>query len=355
MVFPMTDPLAAGNLRWLPAAIVLVFAPIAAAIVLYVRRGDRARLLLTIGLLLMVAGNVAIMAFGRSGWVFVASRYGTVCLWTGAISLLSIASLVRAARPRRRWAAVAIGLAGAVLLGVHLFRYTTFVPDIEVNRRVRMEWEQKMRAYLSDDSPDRQLPTYLPFPEEPIKPMLHREQFLATLPYNLRPPVRARTSGDAWSVDGVPPPAGVPALFTWGSWSGADAHTGTLTSMAFRAPRGLTLFVSGYPTRPGNSLAIESASDPAARLVFSGPDPGDGWTEWRVERAQFPGSLIRVVAVDGRQTDGAWLAIRFPAERSAAVRVLETVVRHLPWFSALILALAGGWAWTSKRSPAVGA
>ena len=67
--------------------------------------------------------------------------------------------------------------------------------------------------------------------------------------------------------------------------------------------------------------------------MFSGPDPGDGWTEWRVERAQFPGSLISVVAVDGRQTDGAWLAIRFAADRSAAVRVLETVVRHLPWFS----------------------
>ena len=65
---------------------------------------------------------------------------------------------MRAARPRRRWAAVSIGLAGAVLFGVHLWRYTTFLPDIEVNRRVRMEWEHNMRAYLSDDSPDRQLP-----------------------------------------------------------------------------------------------------------------------------------------------------------------------------------------------------
>jgi hypothetical protein len=270
---------------------------------------------------------------------------------------MSIASLLRAANPRRRWAAIPIGLAGAVLLGVHLWRYTTFVPRIEDTRSERMAWEHTMRVYLSDDSPDRQLPAppAIPFPEAPIKPMLNREQFLATLPYNLRPTVRVSVAGDAWSIDGVPPAAGVPELFTWGSWSGADTHTGTLTSMPFRAPRGLTLFVSGYPTRPGNSLALESVADPSARLSFSGPDPGDGWTEWRVERTQFPGSLIRVVAVDGRQSDGAWLAIRFPADRTVAVRVLEAVVRHLPWFSGLALALIGGWAWTSKRRPAVGA
>ena len=354
LVFPIIDPSAPASARWLPAASALVFAPIAAALVLYVRRGDRARLLLTIGVLLMVAGNVGIMAYGRSGWIFVASRYGTVCLWVGAISLLSAASLMRAAAGWRRWAMLPIGLAAVTLVGVHLWRYVTFTPALDETRRMRLVWERNMRVYLADDSPDRKLPAdAIPFPEAKIQPMLHRQQFLATLPYNLRPPVRFSSAGSAWSVDGVPPAAGVPGLFTWGSWSGSDALTGTLTSMPLRAPRGLTLVVGGYPTRPGNSLALESVADPRARLVYSGPDPGDGWIEWRVDRAQFPAGRIRVVAVDGRQADGAWLALRVPADVPAAVRVLEALVRQLPWISAGLLALIGGWAW--KRRPAVGA
>jgi hypothetical protein len=353
LVFPLIDPLVAGDIPWLPAAVALVFAPIAAALVLYARRGDRARLLLTTGLLLMVAGNVGLMALGRSGVVFVASRYGTVCLWTGAISLLALAALMRASRDRWRAAAVPIGLIAALLVGLHLWRYTTFVDDLQEVRRSRSVWAQNMRVYLSDDSPDRQLPAIIPFPADPIKPLLYRPQFLATLPYNLRPPARVRTAGDAWSLDSVPPGGGTPAIFAWGSWSGADSHTGTLTSTPFRAPRGLNLAVSGYPTRPGNSLAIESVTDPTARLVYSGRDPGDGWTVWRVDPSQFPGRRIRVVAVDGRQADGAWLGIGFPADRSVAVRVLEAIVRYLEWWAALALALIGGWAIRLRRRSGV--
>ena len=78
MVFPLIDPVVPASARWLPAAVALVFGPIAAALVLYVRRGDRARLLLCTGILLMVAGNVMIMAVGRSGAGFLTPRYGTV-------------------------------------------------------------------------------------------------------------------------------------------------------------------------------------------------------------------------------------------------------------------------------------
>jgi hypothetical protein len=124
-----------------------------------------------------------------------------------------------------------------------------------------------------------------------------------------------------------------------------------MTSTPFPAPRGLTLAVSGYPTRPGNSLAIESAANPAARLVYAGPDPGEGWAEWHVDRSRLPAARVRIVAVDGRQADGAWLAIGFPPDKPVAVRVLEAVVRHLPWFSALLLVLICGWAWKKGRPP----
>ena len=204
-------------------------------------------------------------------------------------------------------------------------------------------------AYFSNDSPDRQLADLVPFPPELTKPLLHRPSFLATLPYNLRPPVRAGVSGDAWSFEGVTPAAGVPGLFTWGSWSGSDARTGTLTSSPFAAPHGVTLAVSGYPTRPGNSLAIESAADPSKRVVFFGRDPGDRWTQWRVDRDRLPEGLVRVVAVDGRQADGAWVGIRFPEDKPAAARVLEAVLRHITSLSALILALIGGWAYRRHR------
>ena len=350
LVFPLIDPRAAGHLRWLPAALALVFVPIAAAMVLYARRGDRARLLLMAGVLLMVAGNVAMFAFGRSGWVLIAPRYGTVCLWTGAISLMAIASLVRASRDRWRWAAVPIGLAGAMLLGAHLWRYPTYLDEMKGSQQERLVWEHNVSAYLSDDAPDRQLPAVIPFPEGPITPLLQRPSFLATLPYNLRPPVRVRLAGEAWSLDGVAPGAGGREPFTWGSWSGSDARTGTLVSTSFRAARGLTLAVSGYPTRAGNSLAIESASDPNARLVYAGADPGDGWTEWRVDPDRLPPGAFRVVAVDGRQADGAWVGIRFPAAKPAAARGLEAVVRHQLLASALLLALIGGWAWWRPRA-----
>jgi hypothetical protein len=36
----------------------------------------------------------------------------------------------------------------------------------------------------------------------------------------------------------------------WGSWSGDDANTGTLTIGPFAAPERLRIAVSGYPTQP---------------------------------------------------------------------------------------------------------
>ena len=175
LVFPLVNARLSADVRWLPAALALVFLPIAAAMVMYARRGDRARLLLTAGLLLMVAGHAGIIAYGRSGWVGVAPRYGTVFLWTGAISLMAMASLMRASRERWRWAAIPIGLAAALLLGAHLWRYTTYLEVIRESQRGRLSWVRNVTSYLSDDSPGRQLPGDLPFPEAPIKPFLQRQ------------------------------------------------------------------------------------------------------------------------------------------------------------------------------------
>ena len=352
--FPLLHAPAPSDFRWLPAAVILVLLPIAAAMVMYARRGDHARLLLVAGLLLMVAGNAGIMAYGRGGATFIASRYGTVFLWAGAISLTAMASLARAsASDRWRWAAIPIGLAAVFLLGLHLWRYTTWLDTLREVRAARLVWQHNVTAYLSDGSPARQLPAVIPFPEGPIKPFLERPEYLATLPSNLRPPARVSASGDAWSLDGVTPAAGVRGPFTWGSWSGSDAHTGTLSPSPFGAPRGLTLAVSGYPTRPGNSLVIESVPNPAARVVYSGPDPGDQWIEWRVDRDRLPPGRIRLVAEDGRQADGAWVGVRFPEDKPAATRVLEAVLRHIISVSLVLLAAIAGWSYWRPGRPLV--
>src|SRR4051812_42519692 len=43
----------------------------------------------------------------------------------------------------------------------------------------------------------------------------------------------------------------------WGSWSGSDDNTGSITIGPFPAPRILRFAVGGYPDHAGNSLSVE--------------------------------------------------------------------------------------------------
>jgi len=341
LVFPILDPLVPAQARWLPAVMAIVLGPIVLALWLYWRKGDDRRLLLMAGILLMVLGNVAILAFGRSGVVYVASRYGTICLWTSVLSLMAIAGLLREARGTvRRVARFVLLATAAFILGAHVARYFTFFDAMQDYQRVRRIFEHNVVTYLSDASPDRKLTAFLPFPEGPIRPMLDRPDFLAVLPYNLRPRARMTASGDAWSYEGTPAPVPPPPeSFYWGSWSGEGAHQGELTSTAFQAPRPLVILLSGYPTHPGNSVAVESVTDPARRLLYTGADPGNHWIAWRIEREQLPGRRVRIVAVDGTAGPDGWLGVGVPMYKSRAVARLEAFVRHLELWVALAMLL----------------
>ena len=92
--FPVLDPTNAREAAWLPLLLAVEAIPIVAALVMYVRRRDRARLILSVGILLLVLLHVGSMAYGRSSAVWVASRYGTVLLWGSAVSLLASADLI---------------------------------------------------------------------------------------------------------------------------------------------------------------------------------------------------------------------------------------------------------------------
>ena len=132
--------------------------------------------------------------------------------------------------------------------------------------------------------------------------------------------VASRVTGD-FPPDGVYPattwPDAGPHPRTWGSWAGGDARTGTLTLGPFRAPRRLRLAVAGFPTGPGNSLALRRVADGATRpcILF---DPHETWVEIVVELpADWVGQAVEIVATDAATGPGGWLGVSEPFTRDA--------------------------------------
>ena len=221
---------------------------------------------------------------------------------------------------------------------------------MSASRRARLGWQHNLNAYFSDDSPDRQLPAVIPFPEGPIKPFLHRRQYLARLPYNLRPPARVVTTGNAWSLD---------AVTACGRRAGT-VHLGLLERSrrahrdpdldAVRSVSDLTLAVSGYPARPGNSLAIESTVDPRARAWSTpGPIRASGGSD---------GTSIGAGCRPAESASSPWTDARRTARGSGS-----SFLSTSPWpracsrpscaicvpVSAAVLALIGVWGYRRQR------
>jgi hypothetical protein len=352
LVFPIVDLHQPSEVFWLPVVVAAVFAPIAAALWLYWRRRDTARLMIVSGLVLNVVINMAIIAYGRGAAQFIASRYGTVALWSSVASLIAIASLTReAARSRWRWTATPVLVAlGAYLLYSHAVGYKTYTAHMSEWKRVRIIFERNILAYIIDGSPARRLAAFLPHPAIVIQPMLDQPMYISVMPYNLRPPARMTTAGDAWALDRLPPALPRPPdTFVFGSGTGADTQAGTVSSTQFPVRDALVLSVAGYPTQPGNSLAVEAANDPGRRIVFQGPDPGERWVEWRIEASQLPARRVRIVAVDGSTAPGGWFAVGMPADKPVSVRRLEAFVRHLEWWTAPIGAALVAWIVVRRR------
>jgi hypothetical protein len=351
IVYPLVDIHMPSEVWWLPFIVCAVFVPIGAALVLYWVRRDTPRFVLVAGLVLNVLLNMAVIAGGRGAAPFIAPRYGTVALWSSAASLVAIASLWRETiRTRWRWiAAPALFALTGYLLYAHAWRYYTYTQGMKEWGRTRGVFEQNVRTYALDGAPDRQLAAFLPFPVYIIKPMLDRSSFMVEMPYNLRPAARFTKTGDAWSAGGLPPSLEPPAdTFVFGSAANA-ARTGTLTSTGFHPRGALVLHVAGYPTRGGNSLILEATSDPARRIVFNGPDPGERWAEWRIEPSQLPARRIRIVAVKANSSPADWFGVGLPADKPASVGRLEAFVAHLEWWTMPVAAALGLWSAIEAR------
>ena len=136
-------------------------------------------------------------------------------------------------------------------------------------------------------------------------------------------PVRAEGS---WTPGGVYGATQWPAALAdparrpraWGSWSGSDAGTGSLTLGPFPVPANgrVVLAVAGYPSAPGNRLFLRRTSDGAEWPVLV-PDARESWAEVRVGLpADWAGQAAELVAVDGATGLGGWLGVSEPYDRA---------------------------------------
>jgi hypothetical protein len=131
----------------------------------------------------------------------------------------------------------------------------------------------------------------------------------------------------------------------WGSWGGADSHTGALTLGPFASPATLHVGLSGYPLRTGNAL-IAQRSDTLEtfplRVLY---DVGE---RWQIADFKLPenwvGQSITLRVSDNTTTTTGWFGISEPVQGiSGNVRLFDTlaawaangVLLGLPWFAAM--------------------
>jgi hypothetical protein len=98
----------------------------------------------------------------------------------------------------------------------------------------------------------------------------------------------------------------------WGSWSGSDLNTGSLTLGPFPAPAHLRFAVGGYPPYPGLALRLDRPGT-TETIAINAPAVGE---RWRVIDQPLPeawrGQPIQLVAVDNSKVTGGWIAITEP-------------------------------------------
>ncbi len=118
------------------------------------------------------------------------------------------------------------------------------------------------------------------------------------------------TEGEGW-YPGEPFVTHVPVR-AWGSWTGSDENTGTLTLGPFPAPARLRFAVGGYPPTPGITLRLERPGT-ADTLPIKAPHVGE---RWRVVEVAVPpawvGQPVQLVAIDEAKVLGGWLAVTEP-------------------------------------------
>ena len=98
----------------------------------------------------------------------------------------------------------------------------------------------------------------------------------------------------------------------WGSRSGSDDNTGTLTIGPFAAPRILRFGASGYPGKSGNEWRVELVGTTQRRELENHPI-GERWEIIHLELPEnWVDRQIRIVAADNARDISGWLALTEP-------------------------------------------
>lgn len=132
-----------------------------------------------------------------------------------------------------------------------------------------------------------------------------------------------RTEG-SWTINGYYPAVGHPNVPgpVYGSWSGADANTGTLRIGPFQVTNQAAVaipFITG-PKTGGLSLKVVNATTGDVISALFPPSFWNRWSAWRVDLpiVRLPLTLD-IVAEDGGKEWGEWLSVGMPQLVSGSV------------------------------------
>ena len=304
-------------------------------------RTGRSRLVLMTGLLGFLLLNIVVTGYRRSGYLEVStgggvpSRYATIFLWGTAIFIVAAAELLgRMQRPSRwRWlgSGAMLVLTVSILAG-HFDAAREGVFTMGHASGYKRSTVATVVSYLGDKAPDRHFTGPMPMLENRLKLFLEDPAMVAQLPRWLQAregDLSIRTTGAAWTPGGnfAYEPERDPRK-AWGSWNGNDALVGRVETewIPVTQPT-LILPLTGYPSRPGNSLAIVSENGRGV-WVYHGNSPHENWLDWRVDVSEVVGSRVRIVGVDGTTGAGGWLGFGIPWQRS---RVLSRIDAAREW------------------------
>ena len=109
-------------------------------------------------------------------------------------------------------------------------------------------------------------------------------------------------------------PEGKPdGLHVWGSYCDAAKNTGTAVTEPFPAPAHLRLYLSGYISLPGESLALENIADGSKIPIRPTEDPHENWLPYDFTLpSSWSGKSVRLVAQDSDNAAPGWIGFSEP-------------------------------------------
>jgi len=319
---------------------ILIWGPVVAIIPVLLRNWrsvfEFRTLLLLSSIAAFVIGFIILIAFGRSD-PFISPRYGTVLVWSSMLGLLALAvgvRLMEAVRSRavRRVAVLVCNIWVIALLSANVTAALASFDDMRRYAEWRLARRDATLALLATSEAALDTPL---FPDrERLRGWLSDPVIQSIMPFEMSymlPGQWTIVEGNAWTLNGeFPAQTGKTPFFRLGSWSGDNVHTGTLVvHLSPIREQYLVLPVSGYPTHPGNLLALEvmDGDNQKQTLVYTGVDPRERWDMWIVDVQLFRGRTAQIVAIDKSQD--RWLAVGAPRQISFWQLAVESLVENI--------------------------